>query len=188
MGAIKDTYQLTVYRLTPDGLGSFWWVKADSNSNIYGIGYNDGVGTTENAQQLYAFNTFWDVLVGLNANNIAISAVDFNINVEEVSDKNGLLSQFQAPAITNNQLGLIVQNFDHVELCKKLGVYQLVRRFYKQGHFTLIELREVLLYLGVNGKVKRQKVEGDLTILLNAGDITQQQFDNFFIDWDNIVG
>lgn len=187
MGGIKDTYQQTVYRLTPDGLGPFWWANKNSSDEVYQVGYFDqNSGTVESAANLFAFDTFWDLLVGINANNISISQTEFNINAGEIVDTNGLLSQING--LTVNQLNQIELNFDAVELCKKVGIYQLVRRLYVNDNLTLLELREILLYLGTEGKVTRTKVENDLTILLNNGDITQQQFDDFFVDWDNIVG
>lgn len=186
MGAIKDTYQQLVYRLTPDGLGPFWWASKDSNNDVYQIGYFDSLtGTVESTANLFAFDTFLGILQGLNNNNITISQVEFNINVEEINDAFALNQQFN---LNSAQLNGIAAAFDQELLCMKLGAYQLVRRFYLNGNFTLLQLRGVLLYLGQNNKVTKTKVFNDLAVLVNNGDITQQQLDNFESDWDLLVG
>lgn len=189
MGAIQDTYQLTVHRLTPDGLGGFWWSTRDSNDNAYQIEYTNAI--VESAARMVHVDTFAQLLIAFSANNITLPQVELNINVDQVADREGLQAQFETPLLTNVQIDQIPNFFDPAELCKLFGVWALVRRFFIRGHLTLQQLREILLYLGVEGKIGRPKAEQTIDYLLNNNNpqtnqpwITQVQADAFWIDWD----
>lgn len=186
MGAVKDSYQITVSRLTGDGNGGFWWIAVDGNSRAYQINYAGPVDVISNAGNLFHFNTFLLLLNGMVSNSIALPQVEVNINIDSVADQQGLTSQFSG--LTANQLNQIAAAFDVVALCKLFGVFILVRMFFQNGNMTLLQLSETLIYLGVRRKITRQKAEQATGFLLNAGTITQAQYDSFWVQWTNQVG
>lgn len=185
MGAIKDTYTLTVNRLTGDGNGGYWWVAVDSNTKVYQINYAGPSEIVSNAGTLYSYDTFISLLAALVANNISLPSVEVNINLNDVSEANSIQDQFD---LSPQQLDSIAANFDIVQLCNLFGIFQLIKLFYLNGNMTLSQLSQVLLYLGENGKITERKAEQVTGFLLLSEDITQAQYDAFWVSWVNQVG
>lgn len=185
MGAVKDSYQITVNRLTGDGNGGYWWIAADSNSRAYQVNYAGPGDVVTNTANLFHFNTFLLLLSGMVTNSITLPQVEVNIDVESVAERESLNAQFNlSPA----QLNGIASNFDAEALCKLFGVFQLVRRFYQNGNINIAAFSRILIYLGQNRKITREKVAQTTGFLLINGDITQVQYDAFWVQWTNQVG
>lgn len=185
MGATKDSYTVTVNRLTGDGNGGYWWASIDGNSRVYLINYAGPTEVVETTANVFHFNTFIALLSGMVTNSITLPQVEVKINVDEVADREGLQQQFN---LTPQQLGGIAANFNVVNLCKLFGVFQLVRRFFQNGNLTLPQLADILIYLGAEGKITQEKAEQVTGFLLLNGDITQAQYDSFWVQWANQVG
>jgi len=185
MAGIKDSFTQTVYRITPTGGSGYWWVAKDSLDEVIGLSYSTGI--TLKTVGLWKGDDFMEVMTAIVDNNINIKNVEINIDVEKASDKHGLVSQFQSPALTSSDLTYLASNFNVPELCKKFGVYQLVRRFYKHGDINLANLQDILIYLGINKNLKREKIWDDILGLLYDDDITEAQFDAFWANWSSQV-
>lgn len=187
MGFTTGSYQQTVYTITGDGNGGFWWASKDSKNVVYQIGYEGGTATISAAAQLYGRTTFKQLITAFVQFNLSLPTTDVQINVENLQEQNNLLSQFQDPALTDADLQAIANFFNVEEFCKRFGVFLLVRRFFLLGLMTLVQLRDVLIYMGQQGKIGKPKAEQVLDFLLNNGTITKAQYDAFFVSWDKQV-
>lgn len=188
MGFTTGSYQQTVYTITGDGNGGFWWASKDSNDIVYNIGWMNSTATIRAGAQLYGRNTFKQLITAFVQNNLALPTADVQINVEDLQEQNNLMSQFQDPALTDADLQAIANVYDVEEFCKRFGVFVLVRRFFLLGLMTLVQLRNILIYLGQQRKINKKKAEQVLDFLLNNGTITQAQYNAFWVTWDNQVG
>lgn len=186
MGFTKDTYQITIQRLTADGQGGFWWVDYDSNTRVRRVGYADS-GKIETVANLVARDTFRDLMELLISNNVALPVKDVGINLEEIADTRDLYDQFRAPALSNSECQAIANAYNVVDFLSFFGVLPLVARFYRLGLVTLGQLADILINMGQALKITRQKAVNITDTLLAAGDITEQQRDNFLTRWDNEV-
>jgi len=184
MGATLSTTQITKYTLTPVGPGGYWWTAIGQGNTVYQINYSQG--TTESLAELYAVDTFWDLMVEMHTRGIGLPSVEIRINLEDIANRNGLMSQFTS--LTGQQIDQIAANFNEVEIIKMLGVFPLLRKFYNRGHLTLLQVQNILIYLGKEEKITRMKAESAIKFLLNKGDITQPQADAFWVLWDAQVG
>ena len=186
MPVIQDSFQVTINRLTPDGINGYWWLAVNGNTEVYLINFGGPNDITNSKATLYFTDTFVQLLTAMLNNGISLPALEVNINLDSVADQQGLQAQFTG--LTSGQLDAIEANFDVVALCKLFGAFELVKKLYLNGNMTLAQLSETLLYLGEFRKITRQKAEAATGFLLLNGDITQAQYDDFWTQWDIQVG
>lgn len=185
MGATAGSYQLTVNTLDGDGVSGFWWAAIDNSSRIYKIEYAGPNERVENTAPLFFVDTFLQLLSEMNTRSIGLPQVEVYINVDSIADRQSLQAQFN---LTPAQLNAIAQIFDEVALCRLFGVFELVKRFYLNGNLTLNQLSGIFIYLGQQRKISRQKIQNATSALLLAGDITEAQYNAFWVAWDDQVG
>ena len=110
------------------------------------------------------------------------------INIEDIADRENLGDQFKKSELSDADLTAIANAYDLEEFLIFFGVLRLVARYYRLGMLTVQGLGKVLIGLGKARKISRNKAVSVAANLLNAGDITQNQYDAFITNFDNQVG
>jgi hypothetical protein len=184
MAVTVSTYNLTITRLEPDGVNGYWWATKDSNSNLNKMSWATASEPTETAGTVIYADSFFSIMQALQGASVTLADLEFNINLDSRIEQQNLNSQFQSPALTNANVDTLAGWYNPVRLCKYLGVFALVRRMFNRSHLTFAQLETVLIYLGKRGKVDKPRVETLMNNQLAAGEITQAEYDQFWINWN----
>jgi hypothetical protein len=184
MAVTVSTYNLTITRLQPDGVTGYWWATKDGNSNLNKMSWATKDEPTETAGTVIYADSFFSIMQALQAANVALADLEFNISLDNKIEQQNLNAQFQSPALTNSNIDTLAGWYNPVRLCKYLGVFILVRRMFNRSHLTFAQLETVLIYMGKRGKVDKTKVQTMLDNQLAQGEITQTQYDQFWINWN----
>lgn len=188
MGFTKTTEQVTIHKIQGDGLGGFWWIGLNAGGTVIRkAGYLDN-DTIKQSNPLEGFGSFWDLTSYMITNNVGLPANDTGIKCDRAAGQNNITSEFQNASISNANLAIMAQTWPPVEYSKKMGLMLIPRRYYVKNHITWIECSEIFIYLGLNNKIAVGRVETSMNWLLNNSHITQQQHDDFWIDWAAQVG
>ena len=190
MGFTKSTYTQTVHKIVGDGQGGYWTVSRDVGDTYpYKFQYfQDGNGTTEQTSPIDAFDTFADVINWMIAGLKVLPPIDLGAQVDRLGNKAGILPEFRGPAISNATLAIIALTYDPILFSNYLGAFTIARRFYVRGHITWSDLSGIYIYLRINKKIARGRVETSMTWLVNNGHITAAQETQFWLDWAAQVG
>lgn len=188
MAVTVTTYNVPVTKLEGDGVNGYWWATPDGNGNLNRFSWASASESVEVAGTPVYADTFNLIMDAIYNANIAIADLEFNISIDNKVDQEQLDAQFQTPLLTGANIDTLASRFDAVRLCKYLGVFILVRKMFNRSHLTFAQLKSTLIYLHKRDKVEKNKVENLMTNILAAGEITQAQYDNFWMDWNTEFG
>lgn len=185
MGATKSTQNIQMRILTGDGLTGFWsYRRGNSGDEIKDMRYNGKDAIVRTADKLDWAETFYGAID--DQKNSPLPATDQKTNVNT-----GPADHFQDPLMTSDNVDDIAGWFDPEEFCCKLGALLMVRRFFNNGHLNWSgnygDADDIYIYLGQKRKAEESEVLSELDLLLYEQSITQQQYNDFWIKWNNEV-
>lgn len=188
MAFTTGSSQITVYTIQGDGQAGYWWISV-ANGVTYALGYMAGTELVRIASApIYGVNTFKQLMTEMVTRGITLPPNDVSINLDDVSDQHALAAQFSPSAISTAELTILFNHFDREELLVKFGLFPLVRRSFEEGLLTLLQLRNILIALGAQRKITRNKAEAAVTYLQTNNFITAAQASGFWTLWDAQVG